>query len=161
MLNAKIKASINESVLCWLASVSEDGEPNVSPKEVFTYYGDETLIIANIASPQSVKNVSICHKVCVSFINIFSQKGYKLKGEAVVLSPNDLAYKDMHSVLFAIAGENFPIQNIISVQVKNVSPIVAPSYRFFPETTQKQQIESACKTYGVSMTGKQKKIEQA
>ncbi len=82
MLNNTIKASIQGSVLCWLATVGSDGMPNVSPKEIFASFGDESLIIANIASPQSVKNVEFCSKVCVSFVDVFIQKGCKIKGEA-------------------------------------------------------------------------------
>lgn len=37
------------SVLCWLATVSHTLVPNVSPKEIFTLWDDERLLIANIA----------------------------------------------------------------------------------------------------------------
>ncbi len=37
MLTSDIKKYIDQSVLCWLATVSKDGIPNVSPKEIFTY----------------------------------------------------------------------------------------------------------------------------
>jgi len=56
--------------LCWLATVSEEGVPNVSPKELFVFEGEKHLLIANIASPQSVKNIQANCQVCVSGINI-------------------------------------------------------------------------------------------
>ena len=37
MLHEDVKQSIKESVLCWLATTDENGVPNCSPKEVFTY----------------------------------------------------------------------------------------------------------------------------
>ncbi|MEM6264941.1 MAG: pyridoxamine 5'-phosphate oxidase family protein [Bacteroidota bacterium] len=49
--------SINRSVLCWLATASKEKIPNVSPKEIFTHFGGEKIIIANIASPQTVRNI--------------------------------------------------------------------------------------------------------
>ena len=45
------------SVLCWLATVDDHGMPNVSPKEIFCCHGERELLIANIASPQSVRNI--------------------------------------------------------------------------------------------------------
>lgn len=65
MLNQEIINSINDSVLCWLASANNDGEPNVSPKEMFIADGHEHFFIANIASPNSVSNIeanSSCDK---------------------------------------------------------------------------------------------------
>ncbi|MDA9893807.1 pyridoxamine 5'-phosphate oxidase family protein [Flavobacteriaceae bacterium] len=50
-----LKEAFDSIVLCWLATVSSQGEPNVSPKELFFVLDTETLLIANIASPQSLK----------------------------------------------------------------------------------------------------------
>lgn len=58
MLSDEVKKSIEESILCWLATADSKGMPNVSPKEVFLPYGKEEIIIANIASPKSVKNIA-------------------------------------------------------------------------------------------------------
>ena len=44
-LTQGIKKSIDKCVLCWLATVSNDLIPNVSPKEVFTYFGDDKIIM--------------------------------------------------------------------------------------------------------------------
>ena len=57
MLNQDTINSINDSVLCWLATANENGEPNVSPKEMFIADGTERILIANIASPNSVRNI--------------------------------------------------------------------------------------------------------
>ncbi|WOC39285.1 pyridoxamine 5'-phosphate oxidase family protein [Polaribacter sp. HL-MS24] len=56
-LTTEIKQYVNRSVLCWLATVSTENVPNVSPKEVFDYYESDKIIIANISSPQTVENI--------------------------------------------------------------------------------------------------------
>ncbi|WP_366100586.1 pyridoxamine 5'-phosphate oxidase family protein [Flavobacterium sp.] len=38
MFNQEVIKSIEQSVLCWLATSDEDNFPNVSPKEMFTYF---------------------------------------------------------------------------------------------------------------------------
>ncbi|MEL6255795.1 MAG: pyridoxamine 5'-phosphate oxidase family protein [Bacteroidota bacterium] len=53
----EIKDYIDRSVLCWLATSSAENFPNVSPKEIFAFYGSDKIIIANIASPQSIRNI--------------------------------------------------------------------------------------------------------
>jgi len=72
MLNKQIKKTIDQCVLCWLASSSAHNIPNVSPKEIFTYFNDE-IIIANIASPQTMQNIEQNEQVCISFVHIFIQ----------------------------------------------------------------------------------------
>ena len=73
MLTADILKYIDQSVLCWLATADKDGQPNVSPKEIFAYHNGD-ILIANIMSPQSVKNIKANPKVAVSFIDLLTQK---------------------------------------------------------------------------------------
>ena len=79
MVDNKIKKSILSSVLCWLATSDNNQQPNVSPKEVFSAYGSDSIIIANIASPQTLKNIKYNPLVCVSFIVIFLSYIYAIK----------------------------------------------------------------------------------
>ena len=148
MLDTAIKNSIDKSVLCWLATSSIDHVPNVSPKEIFTYFGSEEIIIANIASPQSVRNIRQNERVCISFIDILVQKGYQLKGKAVILEKSDPGFVEREKVLTRMTEGKFPFANIINVEVEQVKPIIAPRYILYPETTEQEQIESARKTYG-------------
>ena len=53
-INQAIKTDIENSVLCWLATVDTAGVPNVSPKEIFDSYNDDRIVIADIASSNSV-----------------------------------------------------------------------------------------------------------
>jgi len=149
MMNSEVQQSIKESVLCWLATVDSDGIPNVSPKEMFVSDGDNHILIANIASPSSIENIKANEKVCVSFINIFKQKGFKLKGTARVIDSSEEAYYSKLKLLQQLGGEGFPIKNIIIVSVSSVEPIIAPSYWLFPETTEETQIAQSMRTYGV------------
>ncbi|MEZ4892586.1 MAG: pyridoxamine 5'-phosphate oxidase family protein [Saprospiraceae bacterium] len=148
-LTKEIKDSIDKSVLCWLATASADNWPSVSPKEIFTCFGTDQLIIANIASPQSVRNVRENELVCVSFIDILVQKGYQLKGKARVVEKPDLEFSEMEKPLLEMTGGNFPFNSIIVISIESAKPIIAPRYMLYPETTQEEQIESARKSYGL------------
>lgn len=72
-LTAEIKDSLNTSVLCWLATSSAENIPNVSPKEIFSYFENDSIIVANIASPQTLRNIKQNKNVCISFIDILKQ----------------------------------------------------------------------------------------
>ncbi|MEM9685759.1 MAG: pyridoxamine 5'-phosphate oxidase family protein [Bacteroidota bacterium] len=149
MLTPDIKKYVNSSVLCWLATSSLENVPNVSPKETFSCYGDTHIVIANIASPQTVRNIEQNDKVCVSFIDVFVQKGYQLKGSARIVEISDPDFTAMEALLLKITEGKFPFSTITAIAVEQVKPIIAPRYILYPETTVQQQIESAMNTYGV------------
>lgn len=149
MLTEDLLDYVDRSVLCWLATVDADGCPNVSPKEVFAAFDHQTLVIANIASPNSARNISANPNVCISFIDVFAQKGYKLRGVAEVVEHSDSRYTQLEAPLFDITKGAFPILSIFAVHVSAAEPIIAPSYRLIPDTTEATQVESAMCTYGV------------
>ena len=150
MLTLEIQNYIEQSVLCWLATSSEENEPNVSPKEIFTTYGKNSIIIANIASPKSVANILVNERVCVSFIDILIQKGFQLHGNAKVIKPNDSEFSNMEKELLKMTGGKFPIKSIIKIEIDKSKKIIAPKYILYPDTTTEQeQIESAKRTYNL------------
>ena len=137
-------------MLCWLGTADGDGQPNVSPKEVFAFVDERHLVIAHIASPISVRNIQQNPKVCVSLIDIFVQKGWKLMGHAQYVNARDEAFHAHAKPLLAMVGDLFKIQGVMVVEVVQAHPIVAPSYRFYPDsTTESGQMQAAMKVYGV------------
>lgn len=149
MLTSEIKNYVEKSVLCWLATSSEDNQPNVSPKEVFTTYNNRYIIIANIASPKSLLNILKNEKVCLSFIDILVQKGFQLYGKAKVIYANDPEFSVFEKELLKITEGKFPFKTIIRFEVDKSKQIIAPKYVLYPETTEEEQIKAAKKTYSL------------
>lgn len=148
-LTAEIRQRIDKSILCWLATSSSNNIPNVSPKEIFSAYNSNQIIIANIASPESIKNIRQNQNVCVSFIDILVQKGFQVKGTAKIIESTDSEFSNIEKILLKMTGGKFPFSSIINVIVEKAKPIIAPKYILYPETTEEQQIESAKKAYGI------------
>ena len=143
-------AMAERSLLCWLATVGEDGQPSVSPKEVFCVADDVHIVVANIASPGSAHNIQTHPKVCLSFVDVFAQKGYKVYGLARNVRPQEAEFAQWAEPLLKMVGERFRIHSVFVVCATAVEPIVAPSYRFYPhETTEASQTEAALRAYGV------------
>lgn len=148
-LSQEIKASIDSSVLCWLATASSDGIPNVSPKECFTYFGGDSVIIANIASPQTVRNIRQNKNACLSFINVFVQKGFQLSGQAEIMDETYSDFEEMKNVLNVMTQGKFPFKTITNFKVQKAKPIIAPSYILYPEKTEEERIKEAKKSYNI------------
>jgi uncharacterized protein len=138
MLSNEVQISAARSVLCWLATVNENGQPNVSPKEIFAAFDTEHLVIANIASPNSVRNIEVNPLVCISFIDVFVQKGFKVKGAARNVRRKDTDFSHWAAPLEAKAGPRFPIHSVLVVRATAIEPILEQS-----------QVVSALRTYGV------------
>ncbi|MEM0964274.1 MAG: pyridoxamine 5'-phosphate oxidase family protein [Bacteroidota bacterium] len=149
MLTDEHRASVEACVLCWLATSGADGFPSVSPKETFSHFGDREILIANIASRNSVQNLLATPKVCVSFVHVFRQRGFKVQGTATYLQETDPGYRERLAPLRAIAGDAYPIHGIISVRTEHIEPILAPSYFLFPDETEADKVAAAKRTYGV------------
>lgn len=150
ILNSDLKAMAKRSVLCWLATADERGQPNVSPKEVFAVADDEHIVVANIASPGSAKNIHVNGKVCLSFVDVFAQKGFKVIGTATDVKPSESEYSRWVEPLRKMVGDRFPIHSVFVVRIAIAEQIIAPSYRLYPsETTEASQVQSALRTYGV------------
>lgn len=149
LINDAMRADMDNAVLCWLATVDADGVPNVTPKEIFAAHGDDTILIADIASTNSVRNLSAHPKVCVSFVDVFRQKGFKVVGTARLVAPNDADFTQMCAPLRILTGGAFPIRHVIAVGVEKVSRIWAPSYSLFPERSEAELMDAAYRTYGV------------
>ncbi|WP_081819466.1 pyridoxamine 5'-phosphate oxidase family protein [Maribacter sp. Hel_I_7] len=149
MLTKEIEAAMDDSVLCWLATSSANNMPNVSPKEIFCYFEDDTIIVANIASPQTVKNIRANKNVCISFIDILKQKGFQLKGAAEIIEKSATDFSKMEKMLLHLTEGKFPFATITKITITSSKPIIAPKYLLYPNTTEEQQIESAKKSYGL------------
>jgi predicted pyridoxine 5'-phosphate oxidase superfamily flavin-nucleotide-binding protein len=150
ILSRSVREAASRSVLCWLATVDADGQPNVSPKEVWTISDDQHVVLAHIASPVTARNIRQQPQVCLSFVDVWVQKGFKLLGTAHEVRADDPAFAAWAAPLLDMVGQRFVIHSVLVIRVTSVAAILAPSYRFFPdETTEASQMEAAMRTYGV------------
>lgn len=151
LLSSEVANAAKNSVLCWLATVDASGQPNVSPKEIYTVFDASHVVVANIASPTTVRNIEKSRKVCLAFVDVFVQKGFKIYGVATNVRKEEPAFAVWAAPLLKLAGPRFPIHSVIVISATTIEPVVAPSYRLYPgETTEQSQFASALQAYGVA-----------
>lgn len=148
-MSEAMQAELDRSVLCWLATASANGVPNVSPKEIYSAFSRKQIVIADIASPVSVRNIRENPQVCVSFIDIFRQQGFKVSGVASLIAPDEDDFSRCGADLFVKAGPEFRIRHIILVSIERVARIKAPSYVLYPDRTEGEMMRDAYRSYGV------------
>jgi len=122
----EIRNFVNFQKLGYVATVSSDGSPNLSPKGTIVILDDSRLVFANIRSPQTVENLTKNPSIEINVIDPFSRMGYRFKGMANILSDGD----DFKKILdyFEKKGIKSKISDIIVVNVKSFSKVTSPSY---------------------------------
>lgn len=127
MIPVEARALLARYPLAFVATVREDGAPNVSPKGTIRVWDAEHLVFAAIASPQTVANVRRDPRVEVNVVDHFSRRGYRFRGTAEVTA--DAA------VCEALRGEYPPdearayvFEEAVLIRVQEVGDLISPSY---------------------------------
>ena len=122
----EIKNFVNFQKLGYVATISSDGTPNLSPKGTIAILDDSRLVFANIRSPQTIENLTKNSSIEINVVDPFSRMGYRFKGMATVISKGD----NFENILnyFEKKGIKSKISHIVVVIVESFSKITSPSY---------------------------------
>lgn len=127
VLSIEMKRLVREQRLGFVATVSADGSPNVSPKGSLTVWDDEHLMFADIESPHTIRNLTENPKTEVNVVDPFVRKGYRFSGKGSVLRSGSVYWKAME--VYKTEGADIRrIRAIVLIQVEAVSPLVSPVY---------------------------------
>ena len=126
MITQEIRKLLSEQKLGYVATVSLDGTPNLSPKGTIIAWDQNTLAFADIRSPQTVKNLKNNPSIEINVVDPFSRKGYRFKGIAKIIS-NGKQYEEILS-FYKTLDIKSSIKSIVLVRVERVSEILSPLY---------------------------------
>ena len=126
MITKEIKDFLNLQKLGYVATVSSDGKPNISPKGTIIGWSSETLAFADIRSPDTMKNLIDNPNVEINVIDPLLRKGYLFQGKARILQ--DGAVRQAILNHYRQNGIKSPINSIILVDVSCISDVISPLY---------------------------------
>tara|TARA_Y100000310_G_scaffold71625_1_gene67507 strand:- start:56 stop:496 length:441 start_codon:yes stop_codon:yes gene_type:complete len=126
MITKEIVKLLSGQKLGFVATVSPDGAPNLSPKGTIISLDKNTLAFANIRSPQTIRNLQSNSSVEINVVDPFTRKGYRFKGTAKII----LTGKKFDKVLshYKSLGVTSSIKSIVIVKVKKVNEVTSPLY---------------------------------
>jgi hypothetical protein len=85
-LNDEMKDLIKDFMPAYVATADKVGKPNVSPKGSVRVLDDDTLIFADILSPNTRANLEQNPQVSIDVVNAKGMKGYQFKGKVELLT---------------------------------------------------------------------------
>jgi hypothetical protein len=124
-----MKRIVLEQRLGFVATVSPDGAPNLSPKGTTTVWDDETLVFADIRSPQTVANLRANPSVEVNVVDPFARRGYRFKGTATVHEGDETYVRGLEVLRergYAAFEER--VRAIVLIHVERAEPVTSPAY---------------------------------
>lgn len=126
MITSEIKNFLNVQKLGYVATVSSDGLPNLSPKGTIIAWSSEILAFADIRSPDTVRNLQNNPRLEINVIDPLLRKGYLFKGAARILHSGPTYDEILH--YYRDNGFTSPISAIVLVDVSDVSEVTSPLY---------------------------------
>ncbi len=128
-LTEAMQRMIRRQRLGFVATVSADGTPNLSPKGTTTVWDDDHLVFADIHSPGTVANLRRNPAVEINVVDPFVRKGYRFKGSATVLTDGPL-YDEILAFYQRQGLFDAPrrIHSVVLVKVERALPLISPGY---------------------------------
>ena len=126
MITEKIGKFVSQQKLGFVATVSPNGTPNLSPKGTISVLNENTLVFANIRSPQTIENLEKNPSVEINIVDPFSRRGYRFKGIAKIISDGEEYNKIILS--YRQNGIQTTIKSIVIVNVKQILEVTSPLY---------------------------------
>jgi hypothetical protein len=123
VLTEEMKRVVTEIQLCYAATVTPDGKPNLSPKGSITVLGDDELGFADLASPGTIENIRQNPAIELNVVDPFTRRGFRFKGRAEVVKD-----PDAHERIARILGPDYPFERVVKIQVEAAAEVFSPVY---------------------------------
>lgn len=154
-ISDQVRELIQAQRLCYVATASPDGQPNLSPKGSLKVLDRCQLAFADMASPQTVANLRTNPRLEINIVDPFLRRGYRIKGTAEVLDDPDLL-----AVVADGLGHDYPVRAVVRITVTDVRAVESPVYLF--TDTPAEQVQSMWEDiYGYRSTRPQPTTSQA
>jgi uncharacterized protein len=117
---------VDEQQLGFVATVSPDGTPNLSPKGTTAVLDDDHLVFADIHSPRTVANLRDNPAVEINVVDPLTRKGFRFKGAAQIVD----AGPELATLLafYRARGSTSEKRCIVVVKVESAAPLISPAY---------------------------------
>jgi len=126
VITEEIKNFLNLQKLGYVATVSSDGKPNISPKGTIIGWSPKVLSFADIRSPDTMKNLNINPNVEINVIDPLLRKGYLFQGKARILEEGPLYQEILNH--YRQNGIKSTINSIVLVDVSHITEVISPLY---------------------------------
>lgn len=109
---------------CFVATVNEDGSPNLGPKRSTRVMGDEHIAFAEATGMQTWANLERGSKVAIAVTNAEAMKGYRFVGTPELIT-SGRPYEMTQDALRK-RGINAPLKALVKVTIEKIYNLGMP-----------------------------------
>jgi len=139
VLTADMRAVVQSAHLCFAATVTPEGHPNLSPKGTIRTWDDRHLFFLDIASPGTRANLASHPWMELNVVDQLSRRGYRFFGRTNLHTDGEVFDKAVRIVV----GEErttYPVTAVVILEVHRAAPLISPGYwRVADETVMRAQ----------------------
>jgi len=128
ILAGDMQRVITEQRLGFVATVDEDGTPNLSPKGTMVVLDEDHIAFGEIRSPNTVRNLRDRPATEVNFVDPTARKGYRFKGRAEIIGREDLEFGALFPAFERWGELSGRIRAIVRIRVERALPLTTPTY---------------------------------
>ena len=126
VISNKIRTFVNFQKLGYVATVSSDNSPNLSPKGTIIVIDESHLAFADIRSPQTIENLRHNSSIEINVVDPIRRKGFRFLGDGQIISEGTQFSEILEQ--YKRNGIKSKISTIVVVTVNKLSEVISPSY---------------------------------
>jgi predicted pyridoxine 5'-phosphate oxidase superfamily flavin-nucleotide-binding protein len=127
-LTPDMRAVIEACQLCFAATVTPEGRPNLSPKGTIRVWDGEHLFFLDIASPGTRANLEQSPWLELNVVDQLSRRGYRFAGAATLHHPGSEVYGDAVRRVYGDATPSSRPSAVVLLAVDHAAPVLSPAY---------------------------------
>jgi predicted pyridoxine 5'-phosphate oxidase superfamily flavin-nucleotide-binding protein len=118
-----------EQRLGFVATVTADGRPNLSPKGTTTLWGEDRLVFADLASPGTIENLATNPHIEVNVVDPIVRKGFRFKGTAAVYTSGQMFDRGLQILQdhWSTTATRDRVRSIVVIGVTEAAALVSPA----------------------------------
>jgi len=128
MITPDMRAVIQSAHLCFAATVTPDGRPNLSPKGTIRVWDDTHLYFLDIASPGTRANLAHTSWMEINVVDQLSRRGYRFLGKASLHLPGAPVCDEAVRRITLEEQAHYDVFGTVLLEVARALPLVSPGY---------------------------------
>jgi uncharacterized protein len=149
IITEEMARMVTELRLCYVATVTPDGKPNLSPKGSLCVIDGDHLAFADIMSPGTMRNLRSNPFIEVNMVHPFLRRGYRFKGRCEIFTEGE-TFDLVANELWGREGRQYPVNAVVRITVEAALPVRSPAYVFNKGVKEEDVRKVWLERYGVT-----------
>ena len=130
MLSDEMQSVVEKQRLGFVATVCQDGTPNLSPKGTFVVIDAHTLAFGELRSPGTIANLEPRPGIEVNFVDPLSRKGLRAKGLGVFHPRGTPKYEELIAHFERWGDLTQHMNGVVEITVESAQHLTSPAYDY-------------------------------